>query len=147
MSGCAAMADVLAIIGSVRFACPQGLTIARQLIHNELRDRLPDGVVSGGAVGVDTIGAEVARLLGIDPVEHLPKFPRWQPDGFKARNLLIVRDCTRLLAVRCAESNTYGSGWTFDRAKEQGRPVRRVIIARDGGLIDSGWREPAPRLI
>lgn len=141
------MADILAIVGSVKFACRQGLTIARQIIHNELRDRLPDGVVSGGAIGVDTIGAAVARLLGIEPAEHLPKYPRWQPDGFKARNLLIVRDCTRLLAIRCAEANTYGSGWTRDEAKRQGRPTRTVTIRRNGSLKDTGWPvvvEPLP---
>lgn len=141
------MPDILAIVGSTSFACAQGLTIARQLIYNELFERTPDGVVSGGADGIDTVGAEVARLLGLEPVEHLPKYPRWQPDGFKARNLLIVRDCTRLLAIRCVEAITYGSGWTRDEAKRQGRPTRTVTIRRNGSLKDTDWPAAVKHLL
>lgn len=139
------MPDVLAIVGSVKFACPTGESIARALIVRELAGRPPRLVVSGGAKGVDTIGVATAARLGFEYREHYPKYPRWQPDGFKARNLLIVADCTRLLAIRCAEAKTYGSGWTRDEAKRRGKPTRTVTIHRDGRVDDTGWpSQPNP---
>ncbi len=93
------MPDVLAIVGSTEFACPAGEDIARHLIADELTSRRPDRVVSGGAKGVDTIGVAVAARLGIDYTEHHPGIRRWDgPNGFKARNQLIARDCSRALA-------------------------------------------------
>lgn len=142
-----AMRDVLAIVGSVRFVCPLGLILVRGLVHNELQDRRPDQVVSGGAVGVDTVAVDVADLHHVPWHEFLPANKRWEPDGFKARNLQIVEACTRLLAIRCAEAKTYGSGWTCDRARDLGKPTRTVTIGRDGTVEDTGWLEPAPTLI
>ncbi len=138
------MADILAVVGSVRFACPDGLHLATHAIVDELVTRRPDLFVSGGAKGIDLQAEGLADEIGIPKRIHYPKFPRWAPDGFKARNLLIVRDCTRLLAIRCAESNTYGSGYTRDEAKRQGKPTRTVTIHRDGRVDDTGWPQPDP---
>jgi hypothetical protein len=141
------MADVLAVVGSVRFACAERGDIAMahlvaQIVGDELVWRRPDLVVSGGADGVDTWGVQTAAEVGVPYREFLPKHRRWAPDGFKARNLRIVEACSRLLAIRCAEATTYGSGWTFDRARERGKPVRLVRISSVGEVDDSGWMAP-----
>ncbi len=137
------MTDVLAIVGSVTFACPAAEALVAHLVLDELTARRPDKVVSGGARGVDTIGVAVAARLGIDYTEHHPGVRRWDgPDGFKARNIIVATTCTRALRIVCANSRTYGSGWTVDQAERQGKPVRRVVIHPAGGVTDSGWPQP-----
>jgi predicted Rossmann fold nucleotide-binding protein DprA/Smf involved in DNA uptake len=119
----------LAVVGSTRFAHDMpALGLARDLIVRAVEFYRPDVVISGGAVGIDQLAAEVAGACGIELVEHLPSHQRWQPDGFKARNLAIAHDCTHLLCVRHRASTTYGSGWTADRAQQLGRTVHRRVI-------------------
>jgi predicted Rossmann fold nucleotide-binding protein DprA/Smf involved in DNA uptake len=85
-------------------------------------------MVSGGAIGIDSIATLVANELNIRMIEHLPKNNRWKPDGFEDRNIKIAEDCSFLLCIRSSQSTTYGSGWTADRAEEMGKPVWRVTI-------------------
>lgn len=132
--------NILAIVGSTTFAYPGGEAVARRIIHAELLATNPNVVVSGGAVGVDTIAVAVAAHLGIPVREFQPKAHRWGAvGGFRERNRVIAGTCTRALRIVCATSTTYGSGWTVDRAERQGKPVRRVVIAADGSVTDSGW--------
>jgi hypothetical protein len=122
----------LAIVGSVKFSDPGAYGRARQLINVRIAELRPVAVISGGADGIDTMAEEVARQWGFHEdhaekrlVIYLPKYPRWRPEGYRHRNLLIARDCTHLLAIRCKQSTTYGSGWTADRAEELGKTVWR----------------------
>lgn len=132
--------DILAIVGSVKFACPDGPVIAVQIINAELLARRPDAITSGCAEGVDQAGEQAADLRSIEFIGYPPKRRQWHgPGGFKERNQRIADTCTRALRIVCAESKTYGSGWTVDRAAEQGKPVRRVVIHTDGTVTDSGW--------
>lgn len=87
-----------------------------------------DVVISGAAPGVDTMARTVAERMGLEVIEHEPKNLRWEPEGFKERNILIAEDCTDLLAIRWADSNTYGSGFTADRAEELGKKVQRIEL-------------------
>lgn len=138
------MADILAIVGSTWFACPDGLAIARLVIVDELTARRPDTVTSGGAPGVDTIGQEAAERFGIGTDVFPPKVHRWNGrGGFKERNQKIADRCSRALRIVCAESTTYGSGWTCLQVQRQGKPVRTVVIDRGGGVTDSGWPDVA----
>jgi hypothetical protein len=121
--------DVLAIVGSVRFADPDWQDKAQEAIAEAIAEHRPDVVISGGAEGMDSFAVKIAEdLYGIRTHEYLPKHRRWEPDGFKARNTLVAQECTRLLAIRCHASKTYGSGWTADEAERRGKPVRRVVL-------------------
>jgi hypothetical protein len=140
------MADILAIVGSVKFACPDGLHIVTHVIVHEFKVRRPDRFTSGGADGTDLQAEGLADELGIPKSIHLPKNRRWAPEGVKARNILVAAECTRLLAIRCAESKTFGSGYTRDLAAKRGKPTRTVTIHRDGRVDDTGWPEPEPQL-
>lgn len=121
--------DVLAVVGSEHWpADSDSEERVKEVIRAVVAIRRPDKVISGGAAGVDTWAIQVAKELGIDYEEFRPKNRRWAPDGFKARNIVIARTCTRLLAVRSRLSTRYGSGWTADYAERLGKPVRRVII-------------------
>lgn len=62
---------------------------------------LPEGtiVVSGGAQGVDSVAASLARARGLEVVEHLPNYAE---HGSKmaplVRNILIVEDSDEIVA-------------------------------------------------
>jgi hypothetical protein len=120
----------LAVVGSVSFRNPDITTMADTLVIGTMtRYRYEiELVVSGGAVGIDTVGETWADVLGLPKRIHLPENRRWKPDGFEKRNLKIVDDCTHLLCVRDKYSKTYRSGWTADRAQEKGKVVWRYDI-------------------
>jgi len=119
----------LAIVGSTQFADDEPAAVkAALLIRKVITREEPDVVISGGAPGIDSLAAMTAAEMGVPVTEHLPQHKRWEPDGFKARNLLIAQDCTHLLAIRHPDSTTYGSGWTADCAERMGKRVRRVEI-------------------
>lgn len=127
----------LAIIGTRRFADPDAERRARAIIRMAVGPLCHgDMVVSGGAKsGVDAWAEEISAELGKEIRIYLPEHPRWEPDGYKARNILIARDCTGLLAIRCAHATSYGSGWTADFAEQLGKPVTRWILAADGDKV------------
>lgn len=118
----------LAIVGSTRFQSPYGDMLAEWIIKRALMYFDPVVVVSGGAEGVDAMAEELAMRYGFSTHICLPAKPQWQPHGYAERNLRIARNCTHLLAIRCSESRTYGSGWTADRAEEMGKVVLRRVI-------------------
>jgi hypothetical protein len=118
----------LAIVGSVSLA---GNAEAAQWIERALDYFKPARVVSGGANGIDAMARDAAERRGIPVTEHVPKVQRWlrnSPDGFWYRNLLIARDCSRLLCIRAKDAQTYGSGWTRDQARRMGKITHTVTI-------------------
>jgi len=122
-----------AIVGSTEFPERDSMQFARWLIVGAITDLEPDKVISGGAEGIDTLAEKTAVALGYTEADgtmvvHRPKFRRWEPDGFKARNVLIAKDCTHLLRIYRPGSKTYGSGWTADYAERIGRKVWRVPL-------------------
>lgn len=127
--GRSAGADVLAIVGSTKFDKDHlAMLRARQIIEGALDRQRPDLIVSGGAVGIDSLAEIIAEQRRIPFREFPPKYRRWAPEGFKERNLQIADACTRLLCIRARTANTYGSGWTADRAEEMGKLVWRVTL-------------------
>ncbi|MET0698944.1 MAG: hypothetical protein ABWY93_04705 [Mycobacterium sp.] len=123
--------DALAIVGSTRFVDRYAMAEARLWIEGVLERRRPDLVVSGGAKGIDTLAVEMARERGIDVEEFRPAHQQWEPDGFKDRNDLIAARCTRLMRIVCRWSETYGSGYTRDRAQEQDKLCWSLTLPRE----------------
>jgi len=115
----------LAIVGSVSLA---GNDEAIKLIGSLLDELKPDTVISGGAVGIDSMAALAAIARGIFLVQRFPKNQRWAPEGFKDRNLLIAQDCDMLIRIADPKSKTYGSGWTMNQAKKLGKPTREIFV-------------------
>lgn len=113
----------LAVVGSTRFKIPSALKYARDIIEGFFFELNPIEVISGGAVGIDSLAISLAKMRHIATVEYLPRFRRWEPDGYKDRNLMIATECTHLLRITCHSSKTYWSGWTRDRAKEMGKII------------------------
>lgn len=100
------------------------------MIINEVLDKYrPDVVVSGGARGIDSMAEAAAKLRGIPTEIHYPKVRAWAaPGGFRDRNLVIARECDRLVRIVSQRSQTYGSGWTRDQAQALGKPTEEFVL-------------------
>ena len=129
----------LAIVGSRRFANPDWLRLSKMTIAWFLANVRPSGVVSGGAMGIDTLAEEQAKLLGFPVRVFLPERRCWE--SYRERNLQVVCACDALLCIRDRDSSSFGSGWTRDAAVKAGKPVWSVEIPPDR----LKWRElPMP---
>lgn len=117
----------LAVVGSTNIHSWQR-SLAFDIVEGFVVVKQPRVIISGGAEGIDNVADQIAWLREIEFIPHLPKNKRWEPEGYKERNLLIAQDCTHLLCIRSSQSTTYGSGWTADRAEEMGKIVWRVQI-------------------
>lgn len=123
----------LAVVGSTNITNKQR-GIASVIIDGFFFSYSPDVVISGGAIGIDSLarGRVTAwnrdQEWNINFIEFLPENPRWDPEGFKDRNIKIAEDCTHLLCIRTTQSTTYGSGWTADQAERLGKTVWRIKI-------------------
>lgn len=124
---------LLAVVGSTNITDKQR-GIASVIIDGFFFAYLPELVISGGALGIDSLARgrvtawNRAQEWNINFMEFLPRNQRWEPEGFKERNIKIVEECTDLLCIRTRQSTTYGSGWTADQAERLGKTVWRIII-------------------
>lgn len=116
---------ILAIVGSIKL---KDNALAIKIIEEVLDKYKPDQVVSGGAVGIDTMAKEAAEARGIPIDEKLPKNNRWAPNGFADRNFEIAKTCDALIRIPIVGSKTYGSGWCRDRAVDMGKPTEEFLI-------------------
>lgn len=107
----------LAIVGSCSLAGNPG---AEWIIQEVIKKYNPDTIVSGGAIGIDSMAAEAGRKNGLEVIEFLPKEKNWH-NGFKPRNIQIAETCDKLVRIVSKDSKTYGSGWTRDYAKKLGK--------------------------
>ncbi len=82
-----------------------------------------DTIISGGASGVDQWAEEKARLQGFQVITFYPEQPQWEPNGYKARNTDIAETCDILYRIFNPKNKSYGSGWTFDCARDLGKPT------------------------
>lgn len=91
-------------------------------------------IVSGRSPkgGIDIFAEEAADAQGITKEIFPPEVHQWEDDGdkigYKTRNQLIADRCDRLYCLKSLNSKTNGSGWTADRAAEQGKLVVREWI-------------------
>jgi len=118
----------LAIVGSTSLV---GNEEAREIIAEQIRLRSPHYVISGGALGVDTMAVEVARAMGIPTLVYRPEVQRWDGGdriGFKQRNRQIAEACDELIRIAAKDARTYGSGWTRDEAARLGKPTVEFVV-------------------
>lgn len=117
----------LAIVGSTKIDDEQ-LKTTKAFMQGIIQFYTPKLIISGGAVGIDTLADNEATLWKIPTMIILPANPRWEPNGYKDRNTKIAEECTHLLCIRTNQSRTYGSGWTADKAEKLGKTVWRIRI-------------------
>ncbi len=122
---------ILAIVGSKEADWDEEtIPYVKGIIEWTILDEDPDVVVSGACPkgGVDIWAIEIAEKMGYTTVEFPPENNRWQPAGYKDRNIRIAKACTELLRIKSRRSRTNGSGWTADRAAEMGKHVETMEI-------------------
>lgn len=99
---------------------------------SRLKALSPALFISGGAKGVDSIAAQAAAVLEIEPLIFKPSIFKWAgPGGFEERNRQIAETCDhliRIVVIVPGTERTYGSGWTRDLAVELGKTVEEIII-------------------
>ena len=120
----------LAIVGSSRLTPAEAL-VARDVVGEVVDRYAPDEVVSGGADFIDRFAREEALRRGIGGPNFLPEVRRWDGGdkvGFKQRNIKIAEYCTHLVRIVSRKTQTYGSGWTRDRAKEIGKHTEEIVL-------------------
>ena len=90
---------------------------------------LPEGVteiISGGAVGVDTLAAEYATAHGIALTVIRPDYARYGRAATHIRNREIVERADRVLAFWDGVSR--GTMSSVNQARRLGRPVEIIKI-------------------
>lgn len=104
-----------AIVGSRRF---RDLPMVREFVGG-LCSR--DMVISGGAMGVDTVAIAAAKERAIPFAEYLPNYARDGDSAPLVRNRKIVDECDRVVAFWDGRST--GTAYTVEYARRRGVPV------------------------
>ena len=104
--------------------------IGSRSINNAEIDRLvpPDTtlIVSGGAVGVDTLAERIADRRGIKKLILYPDYELYGKSAPLIRDKLIVENSDMLIAIWDGEST--GTEFTISYAKRRGIPVEIYIV-------------------
>ncbi len=108
-----------AVIGSrsIRIAC--------------LDDYLPGGIdeiVSGGAVGVDTLARDYARRHGLRLTEFLPDYETYGRAAPLRRNDEIIDYADVVFAFWDGES--HGTRYVIEKCREKGKRVRVFKVVK-----------------
>ena len=83
-------------------------------------------IISGGAMGVDTLAEVYAKAKGL-PLQIFPA--DWKAHGPKAgplHNKQIVEACEQLVAIW--DGNSKGTATTIRMAQKAGKPVRMIKV-------------------
>lgn len=119
---------ILAVVGTRSFSNPRALVYAEILIIHEVVSGEWDSFVTGDAPGIDTMVKRVCDETGRVCQALKPETRKWEPEGYKARNIKVANIADEMLCIRDPGSSSYGSGWTADYMETLGKPVTRVLI-------------------
>ena len=108
----------LAIVGSRK--CPV-IDIASYI------EFLPDMIISGGAIGVDTLARQLAEQNNIPIIEFLPEYSKYGRKAPLMRNIQIVENCDFVIAFWDGKSP--GTKFTIEYAKKLGKLFKIVKIS------------------
>ena len=132
----------LAIVGSVQLhEHPE----AYQIVYQAFERYQPTVLISGGAIGIDTMAEKEAKRRDVALLIHRPKIKAWlrgSEDGFWGRNRRIAQDCDGLVRIACSWSSTYGSGWTRDQARLAGKWTKEHVVVAPAAMACRKCQEP-----
>lgn len=117
-------------------------TFARlDLVRLVVQELGPCVIVSGGAVGVDTVAVEEAKRLGYpEPVIFLPDWKQYGKPAGMIRNKKIIEFSDGMTIFWDGKSKgTHGALIESKRAK---KPI--ILVHEDGKFESIGW-EPCPK--
>lgn len=107
----------LAIIGSR--TCPE-IDIATYI------DSLPEMIISGGAIGIDTLARQFAEQNNIPLIEFLPEYSKYGRKAPLMRNIQIVENCDSVMAFW--DGNSPGTKFTINYARKVGKPFKIIYV-------------------
>jgi predicted Rossmann fold nucleotide-binding protein DprA/Smf involved in DNA uptake len=112
---------IFAVVGSRHF-------FGYERISKVLDEYTPfiTGIVSGGALGVDTLAIRYAKKHGISWVEHLAEWTKYGKSAGYRRNKLIVRDADFMIAFPASDSK--GTINSINLAREKGIAVEVIAV-------------------
>jgi predicted Rossmann fold nucleotide-binding protein DprA/Smf involved in DNA uptake len=110
----------IAVVGSREYA---NLALVRQFVWECERDTV---IVSGGALGVDSVAVGEAKRLGMPYEVHLPDWSRYGRWAGIKRNRDIVNSADEVVAFWDGKSR--GTKSTIEMAREAGKPVRIIDV-------------------
>ncbi len=111
----------IAVVGSRNFT-------DYELLQSVLDQEKPSGIVSGGAMGADTLAKMYAQKKGIGLREFLPDYKRYGRGATFVRNRLIVDAADKVIAFWDGKSK--GTLFTMRYAEKKGREVRLVEYSK-----------------
>lgn len=85
----------LAIIGSRIYNNYEEFT---KLLKEHINDKMPEQIISGGAIGVDTMAAKFAEENKIDMVIYKPDYNKYGKRAPLIRNHSIIDTCDSVIA-------------------------------------------------
>lgn len=94
---------------------------------DEYIDVKPDMIISGGAIGVDTLAAKYARDNNIELLEIKPEYLKYGRGAPLVRDKIIARECDKLIALWDGKSR--GTMYTVRYAREIGKDVTIHVVA------------------
>ena len=112
---------IFAVVGSRHFF---GYARIRKVL-DEYRPFIT-GIVSGGALGVDTLAIRYAKEHDIPKVEHLADWDKYGKSAGYRRNKLIVRDADFMVAFPASDSK--GTIDSIKQAQKKGIEVRVINV-------------------
>lgn len=86
----------------------------------------PTVIISGGAIGVDSIAAKYAKEHNIELNEILPDYSKYGKGALFIRNREIVKCCDKLIAFWDGKSK--GTMYTVNEAKKQNKEVTIIEV-------------------
>jgi hypothetical protein len=110
---------VVAVIGSRNI-------LDGRIIESALSGYVATKIVTGGAVGVDSIGMEYAKKNNIELLVFLPEYEKYGRGAPLVRNKKIVESCDIVLAFWDGKSK--GTKNTIDYANKIKKPVEIKIV-------------------
>lgn len=105
----------LAIVGS------------RTINNIKLDEFIPKNVttiISGGAMGVDTLARNYARKHGLKLIEYFPDYEKYGKIAPLKRNILIIEEADCVLA--CWDEKSRGTKFVIDECQKRNIRVRVV---------------------
>ena len=130
----------VAIVGTTKKLSENEERDMRQFIATILKKYSSDTIIiSGGAVGVDTISVEIANQLGFKTEIHNPILSTWSE--FKRRNIEIAKECDEIycFSIPVRKTKCYhhlipqdhektAGCWTASKVTEMSKPSQLIVI-------------------
>ena len=111
--------SILAIVGSRTIS---NYNVVAKFLHQLIKKYSIDTIVSGGAVGIDSVAMEYAKRNKLAYIEHLPDWDLHGKSAGAIRNQLIVDSSDYVVAFW--DGKSVGTMITVDMAKKVGKLIK-----------------------